>query len=143
MDGNLRMYLNSLRHKGNHVPYRSREHLTIHQLTNLWETQGGRCAVSGLPMTCRKRKGERFPFNASIDCIVPISQGGRYEINNIQLVCTAVNLLMRDFSKQDFIRVVIAVADKWASAADDGGSEAETPSLSYPVTRCTSVWPPL
>ena len=87
---------------------KSRRNLTRNDLLELWQKQDGRCAISGLPMTCRTKSGEKFRYNASIDRIMP---GDPYERNNVQLVCTIINSLMKDFSKEDFIRLCTAHAD--------------------------------
>ena len=113
VDNNLPYYLNRLLHKNNHIPAKSRKNLTREHLEGLWKQQGGRCALSGEPMTFRAKKGETFPYNASIDRIVP---GGPYTIDNIQLVCTITNTIMRHFSKQDFVHLCRAVADHSSSA---------------------------
>jgi hypothetical protein len=59
-------------------------------------------------MTCRTKQGEKFPYNASIDRIIP---GAPYTLDNIQLVCTIINTLIKDFSKEDFVRLCISVAE--------------------------------
>lgn len=109
IDGNLALYLNRLLYKNNNIEAKSRVNLTREELLRLWQNQGGCCAISGVPMTLRAKQGEKFPYNASIDRIVA---GGAYEAGNVQLVCTIINSLMKDFSKEDFIRVCIAVARK-------------------------------
>ena len=113
IDGNLSYYLNRLRYKGNHVEGKDRSNITREHLVQIWERQEGRCAISGIPMTYRAEKGKNFPYNASIDCKISRADGGRYEIDNIQLVCTIVNSLMREFPKKDFTRVCLAVADRF------------------------------
>lgn len=114
IDGNLDLYLNRLLYKHNNIEGKNRDNLTRSHLLQLWERQGGKCAISGLPMTYKAKRGERFPFNASIDRIAP---GAPYEPENIQLVCTVINSLMKDFAKEDFIRVCAAVAQKHAAQA--------------------------
>jgi len=110
IDGNLACYLNRLLYKRNNIQGKSRRQITRGHLMSLWQKQDGRCAISGIIMTCRAQKGTQFPHNASIDCIVPISQGGRYEPGNIQLVWTVVNGFVRDYSKTDILNVCFAVA---------------------------------
>lgn len=113
IDGDLSYYLNRLLYKDNHRAGKSRENITREQLMELWNRQKGLCAISGIPMTYRAVRGEWFPNNASIDCIIPRSKGGRYEIENIQLVILFINPLVKDHPKEDFIRVCMAVADKF------------------------------
>jgi hypothetical protein len=107
IDDNLPLYLNRLLYKRNNIEGKSRKNIDREQLMDLWLRQDGRCAMSGVPMTCRTKQGERFPYNASIDRIVA---GGPYERDNIQLVCTIVNTLMKDFSKEDFVRLCASVS---------------------------------
>lgn len=66
--------------------------------------------MSGVPLTCRAEKGAYFPFNASIDCIIPIAKGGTYQVGNIQLVCQLLNSLMKHADKQAVIEVCRGVA---------------------------------
>ena len=121
VDNNLPYYLNRLLHKKNHIPAKSRKNLTRADLERLWEQQGGRCALSGIPMTFRAKKGNTFPYNASIDRIVP---GGPYTIDNVQLVCTITNTIMRHFSKKDFVRLCNAVVEHSSANDLQSGNEA-------------------
>jgi hypothetical protein len=113
IDGDLSYYLNRLLYKDNHRAGKSRENITREQLMELWNKQKGLCAISAIPMTYRAVKGEWFPYNASIDCIKPRSKGGRYEIENIQLVISFINPLVKEHPKELFIDVCFAVADKF------------------------------
>lgn len=112
-DGHLRPYLNVLRSKNNHLPGKSRKGLTLEHLVEQWKKQGGLCAVSNIQMTYRAVKGEWFPYNISIDRIIPGSEGGLYEPDNIQLVCSIINSMMQDYSKEVFVTVCVAVADRF------------------------------
>lgn len=67
---------------------KERKNLTKRDLLFLLEKQGGRCALSGVKMTCVLEKGKHSPDNASID---RINAGGDYTIDNVQLVCAVVN----------------------------------------------------
>ena len=71
--------------------------LTKEYLKELWDKQGGKCAVSGIEMTCSLCEG-RTPTNVSIDQINP-SAG--YVVGNIQLVCMAVNQIKSDLTMED------------------------------------------
>lgn len=64
--------------------------LTLNYLKELWNTQNGRCALTNFPMTCNLYNGKRNPYNISIDRINP-DKG--YEIGNVQLVCSSVNMM--------------------------------------------------
>jgi hypothetical protein len=87
LDGNLTGYLNKLRTKND-----ERRNLRRSELLEKWNKQEGRCAITGIAMTCRAEEGSFFPFNVSIDRIIPKWDGGTYEIGNIQLVCKIVNV---------------------------------------------------
>jgi hypothetical protein len=86
LDGNLALYLNRLARNS-----KARIKLTRKDLRDTWDRQMGRCALTGIPMTFRAVAGECFPFNASIDCVLPRANGGTYEPANIRLVCSFVN----------------------------------------------------
>lgn len=109
VNGNLRMFLNRLRSKNNHIPSKSRKNITLEHLLNLWKIQDGLCDETGISMTCRLAKGEWFPWNVSID---RIKAGEPYTLDNIRLVCSGTNGLMRQLSKEVFRKTCIAVADK-------------------------------
>lgn len=86
--------------------------ITKEDLLTLWNIQGGKCAISNLDMTYDLGEG-RVYTNVSIDQIEP-SKG--YTIDNIQLVCMAVNQLKSDFSMDIIFTICEAVyrnAAKW------------------------------
>jgi len=62
--------------------------LTIQQLLNMLDRQNHRCALSGVELTCIRRRGTTILTNASID---RIKAGGAYNSRNVQLVCRAIN----------------------------------------------------
>lgn len=70
--------------------------ITPEALGDLWRQQGGRCAVSGLPM----RPGEeaKHPLVPSLDRIDP-TRG--YLVDNVRFVCYFINLMKRDFEDRD------------------------------------------
>jgi hypothetical protein len=63
-------------------------------------------------MTYRAKKGETFPFNASIDRINPGQIGGEYKKENIQLVCTAINSFFKHYPRELVVEICVAVAKK-------------------------------
>ena len=67
--------------------------ITPDHLVDLWESQDGRCAVSGVAMTHHRDGTGRKDFNASID---RLSNDHGYFPNNIRLVCYRVNILRHD-----------------------------------------------
>lgn len=75
--------------------------LSLQDLTKLWDKQGGKCAISGIPMTYELNQGRVFS-NVSIDQVVP---GKGYIPENIQLVCMAVNQIKSDFDMQTVLYI--------------------------------------
>jgi uncharacterized protein YlxP (DUF503 family) len=65
----------------------------------MYEKQNGQCAVSGVPMTVGKLQG-RVPTNISID---RIDSDKSYELDNIQLVCTTVNMMKNDMTMDELV----------------------------------------
>lgn len=59
-------------------------HLVIEEVTELWEKQAGRCAITGMTMAHRPNDLR----SASID---RIDSNGIYEVGNVHLVCRWVN----------------------------------------------------
>lgn len=73
--------------------------ITSEDLADLWEQQGGRCAISNLIMTHHRDGSGNKAFNASIDRINP--EVG-YLKQNVQLVCYTVNILKHNLSPDEF-----------------------------------------
>lgn len=84
----------------------------LQQQCDVWKAQNGKCAISGLDMTYELGEG-RIYTNVSIDQIMP-SKG--YTIDNIQLVCMAVNQLKSDLDMDTILILCSAIVDnaaKW------------------------------
>jgi hypothetical protein len=100
---------------------RNRDGLTVSQLIDLLEKQQYRCALTNAEMTCIRGRGQ-ISTNASID---RLTAGGPYTIDNIQLVCSAVNQFRRALTVPEYIdwcRLVIAHHDQKSTSAT--GSES-------------------
>jgi hypothetical protein len=88
--------------------------LEIGHLLQLWKEQNGRCALSGLPM-CHLPKEhavdmkDRRMRNVSID---RIDNGKGYEVGNVQLAASAVNVSRGRLSMEDFVFVCGAVYNR-------------------------------
>lgn len=93
ISGNWYRYFQRLLQKG-------RKELTVQMLLDLLTKQKGLCALSGVPLTCTLEKGKRFKTNASID---RIQAGEEYSLENIQLVCSAVNSWRADTDLDEFL----------------------------------------
>lgn len=88
-----RHYLGRLRNKKRG----KRQGLSLEFLVQLWEQQGGRCAISGIPMTHIGGKG-RIGTNASIDQIVA---GKGYLEDNVQLVTCDINRIKGELTMEE------------------------------------------
>lgn len=83
-------------------PYLSFE-VTPEMLIEKYETQGARCALSGLPMeNFRDGSGVKNPHNISID---RIDNDVGYVESNVQLVCQAINIMKGTLEDEEFIRL--------------------------------------
>lgn len=87
--------------------------LTVDDLIDIYEQQQGKCALTGVEMTCIMVKGQRNPTNASVD---RITAGGSYMKENVRLVCAAINRLRLDMPTEVFIewcrKVVVHMGEK-------------------------------
>jgi hypothetical protein len=95
VSGNWRRYFNRLCARSF-----KREGLTVDMMVNLLEAQNGRCALSGVTLTCTLQKGVINRTNASIDRIDP---KGAYTLDNVQLVCAVLNNFRVDTPLNEFI----------------------------------------
>ena len=89
--------------------------IELEDLQLLWNKQDGKCALSGISMTYEMGKG-RVPTNISIDQIEP---SGGYTIQNIQLVCMAVNQMKSDLTMDQLLMFCNGIAEnarKWNKA---------------------------
>ena len=75
--------------------------VTIDELIQKWDSQNGKCALTGWDMTLILGKG-KVPTNISIDRINPKKD---YIEENIQLVCACVNVAKMEMSQDDFINM--------------------------------------
>lgn len=83
--------------------------ITAEDVVALWSDQGGRCAISGMPLTHHRRGNQaRSLTNASLDRIAP---SGPYTSDNVQIVCVGVNLMRRALELDEFITWCRQVAD--------------------------------
>jgi len=104
ISGNWQRYFSRLLRAGG----KKRSDLSVSDLQVLYEAQGGKCALSGVPLTCILEKGKKTTSNASVD---RINAGGEYVIGNIQLVCIAVNKWRGDTPVEEFISWCTRVAE--------------------------------
>lgn len=74
--------------------------LDIYFLEQLYNSQKGLCAISGIKMTYQAGQG-RLPNNISIDRKNPKSG---YLKNNVHLVCSFINIMKNTMELQDFFK---------------------------------------
>lgn len=94
LSGNWNLYFK-------HLLSKKKGDLTAEQLVELLYRQNGKCALSGERLTCKKVRGLYIKTNASIDRIIA---GGEYNIDNVQLVCRAINSFRHNLTVREFIR---------------------------------------
>ena len=88
------------RERVRHAKVKREFDITVEDLKNLWDDQGGKCAISGLEMTeppsdrQRKKTKDRNPLTGSLD---RIDSDKGYVKGNIQWVCTFVNYAKNNF----------------------------------------------
>jgi len=78
---------------------RSRKHLKLEQLNQLYVKQKGKCALTGYELTAIRGK-ENFPTNVSID---RIDNSKGYTIDNIQLVCRKANTMKGEETQSELL----------------------------------------
>lgn len=91
------------------VGARNREiafNITIEDTWRMFQQQGGRCALSGLPLRFSPKSRSK-EGNASLD---RIDNSRGYETDNIQWVHKHLNHMKRDFPEQHFIHLCKSVA---------------------------------
>tara|TARA_R100000541_G_scaffold2821_3_gene9312 strand:- start:3241 stop:3684 length:444 start_codon:yes stop_codon:yes gene_type:complete len=84
-----------------HLLSKKKTDITAKDLVELLKRQKGKCALSGAILTCEKVKGKYVKTNASIDRIIA---GGEYNIENVQLVCRALNSFRHNLTVKEFIQ---------------------------------------
>jgi hypothetical protein len=78
---------------------KERENLSLKFLKNLYNSQDGKCALSGIKMTAKLHSG-KVNTNISID---RIDSNLGYSENNVQLVCYIVNMMKSNLPMETFI----------------------------------------
>lgn len=101
----VRSFLTYLRAKA--VQRNKGEVISTDALELLWNTQGGKCALTGWDMTMELGQGS-VPTNCSID---RINSSRGYEVGNVQLVCRVANVAKSNLSLGDFITLCRSVVE--------------------------------
>lgn len=89
----------------------SNHEMTRGYLLELYNKQLGKCAISGIEMTAKRGKG-RFPYNISADQITP---GGGYTKENVQLVCSQVNMMKGTLPLTELVLICSKIVEKAAN----------------------------
>lgn len=90
--------------------------ITIEYAWQLFQTQGGRCALSGLPIRFGSRA--RHPSDIAINATASldrIDNDKGYLVGNVQWVHKAINIMKKTHSVEEFVRLCATVA-KWRCA---------------------------
>lgn len=85
--------------------------LTMDDMRDLWISQNGKCAISGIDMTYELQMG-RVPTNISID---KIDRTKGYTKDNVQLVCMACNQIKSDMSEEDMYNFCKSIVNHYES----------------------------
>lgn len=91
---------------GYHVQFARRFNstITVSDLRDLWDEQGGRCGLTGWPLTAS-------PGEAHLDHIVPQSRGGGHDLSNLRWVTAAANHAKRNLTDDEFRHLCSSVAE--------------------------------
>lgn len=84
--------------------------MSMTDMWNLFQSQGAKCAISGLPISLDPRgvRAKNWSQTASLDRI-DSSKG--YIKGNVQWVHKWINLMKLDHSHEEFVQLVCAIAD--------------------------------
>jgi hypothetical protein len=87
------------RTKNKRVKYNIALNFDVEYLLELWNKQSGKCAISNIEMTFVLYEGH-IKTNASID---RINSNKGYSKDNIQLVCSIINKMKLDMTKEELM----------------------------------------
>lgn len=85
--------------KSRHKPHWDISNLTHEYLEELWASQKGLCALSGIPLSVWKEKGNSTFSQASLD---RIDSSIGYVIGNVQFIVAALNLAKQGNNDEEF-----------------------------------------
>lgn len=85
--------------------------VNVGNVMRLLEWQDYRCALSGRPLT---------PETASLDHIVPVRDGGRHTIENVQVLHKEVNRAKSTLAHEQFVQLCREVVDHAGTANYQG-----------------------
>jgi hypothetical protein len=76
--------------------------VTIENLFDMYHAQSGLCAITHIPMTIHRDKGQWHTYNVSVD---RIDNAIGYDLNNIQLVCQHINIMRGTLTIDQFLEL--------------------------------------
>lgn len=88
--------------------------LSIEQARALWARSGGACEMTKIRFDFTAMPGKRRPFAPSID---RIDSDRGYSIDNLRVVCVAVNLAMNQWGEDVLVRVAVGMLNHIPQAA--------------------------
>ena len=81
--------------------------MDLHHLLELWDTQKGLCALSGVAMTHTSRPADDRRLNVSLD---RIDSSRNYLKSNVQLVTQIANISKHSLKQDDFVHLCTQIA---------------------------------
>ena len=79
-------------------------HMTIEEIEALYARSGGRCELTNIAFTFERPDNQRIaPWAPSLD---RIDSHGPYAVENVRLVCAAVNVAMNQFGEDVFEKIL-------------------------------------
>ena len=88
---------------------KGRKHLSVGDIMQIYNNQEGLCNITKIPLTFIKiLDGNKIHTNLSID---RIDSTKGYEIDNIQLVCSIINIMKSTLSMEEFIQWVLLIVE--------------------------------
>jgi len=78
--------------------------ISLEDIKDVYEKQEGRCAYTNLPLTSK-------PYQINTMSLDRIDSSKHYTVDNIQLVCKAINRMKLDHTEEQFIQLCRLVAE--------------------------------
>jgi len=80
--------------------------LTQANLLTVWKKQGGRCAITNIPMTHSRLNPDHYGTNGSVD---RIDNERGYTLDNIRFVCRRINSMRGEYSDEELVKWCLLV----------------------------------
>jgi hypothetical protein len=87
------------------------QHLTLQDLKEQWEHQGGICPYTGWKMITPKNTKERRVRSPAVASVDRIDSTKGYVKGNIEFVCYMAQCAKNSFNRQDVVDFCLAVAN--------------------------------